>query len=107
MIILRLRPILALDFAWDDAKHEKILRERGFGFDFAAGIFDGDTVEDDRRDYGETRIRATGERDGFVLTVIYTDRDGVRRIISARLSNAKERRQWLGSRQTSFGPTGP
>ena len=61
-----------MDFAWDDAKHEKNLRERGFGFDFAAGIFDGDTVEieDDRRDDGEIRIRAIGEQDGFVLTVV-------------------------------------
>lgn len=45
-------------FDWDPAKHERNQRERGFGFDFAALIFDDDTIEwpDDRRDYGEFRI---------------------------------------------------
>lgn len=87
-------------FAWDEAKHERNLRERGFGFDFAALIFEGDTieVEDDRMAYGETRMRAIGQASGFILTVVYTDRKAVRRIISARLSNTKERRQWLASR---------
>ncbi|WP_375456167.1 BrnT family toxin [uncultured Methylobacterium sp.] len=82
-------------FAWDEAKHERNLRERGFGFDFAALIFEGDTieVEDDRMAYGKTRMRAIGRTSGFILTVVYTDRKDVRRIISARLSNTKERRR--------------
>jgi len=38
---------------WDPAKHEKTRRERGFGFDHAARIFLGRTVEsvDRRRNY--------------------------------------------------------
>ena len=69
---------------------------RGFGFDFAALIFSGSVLEspDARKDYGEFRFRAIGEADGFVLVVIYTDRGDVRRIISARLANRKERAFW-------------
>lgn len=87
-------------FAWDDEKHERCVRERGFGFDLAALIFDGDTVEtaDERRLYGEIRIKAIGEAAGFILVVIYTDRGDTRRIISARQANRKERQQWLALR---------
>jgi uncharacterized protein len=86
-----------MDFDWHDAKHERNIRERGFGFDFAALIFLGRVLSqvDDRADYGETRIKAIGEVDGIVLTVIYTDRDDVRWIISARKANRKERTLWL------------
>lgn len=85
-----------MEFGWHDAKHEKNLAERGFGFDFAAQIFLGRvlTQTDDREDYGEVRVKAIGEVDGIVLVVIYTDRDDVRWIISARLANRKERALW-------------
>jgi len=86
-----------MNFDWHDAKHERNLRERGFGFDFAALIFVGRVLTqiDDRRDYGEVRIKAIGEVDGIVLAVIYTDREDVRWIISARKANKKERELWL------------
>lgn len=85
-----------MEFEWDAAKSGQNLRERGFGFDYAACVFDGPTVEalDDRRAYGELRIRAIGEVDENILVVIYTDRDQVRRIISARKANRKERQLW-------------
>ncbi len=87
-------------FDWDLAKGERNRRERGFGFEFAALIFEGDTIEwpDDRRDYGEARVRAIGEADGLVLHVVFTDRGEVRRIISARLADRKERKRWHASR---------
>lgn len=83
-------------FGWHDEKHARNLDARGFGFDMAALIFDGETLEsiDDRHDYGETRIRAVGCVDGAVLTVIYTDRRTTRWIISARRANWKERTRW-------------
>lgn len=85
-----------MDFEWDSAKSEETRQERGFDFAFAALVFDVETIEaeDTRHDYGETRIRALGEAAGLVLVVIYTDRDGVRRIISARPANRQERTQW-------------
>ena len=35
-----------------------------------------------------------GAIDADVLVVVYTDLDGIRRIISARKANAKDRHQW-------------
>jgi uncharacterized DUF497 family protein len=49
---------------------------------------------DDRRAYGETRVRAIGAIDADVLVVVYTDRNDIRRIISARKANRKERQLW-------------
>lgn len=87
-------------FEWDPGKSEQNRQERGFGFDFAALIFEDGTIEwtDDRRDYGEARVRAIGEADGLVLYVVFTDRGDVRRIISARLASRKERDRWHASR---------
>lgn len=89
-----------MEFDWDQPKHERNLRERGIGFDEAALIFEGDLVEwvDDRFDYGERRICAIGAVDADVLRVVYTVRGTVRRIISARRANRKERRRWLEER---------
>ena len=85
---------------WDLGKSERNRQERGFGFDFAALVFEGGTIEwpDDRLDYGEARVRAIGEADGLVLHVVFTDRGDIRRIISARLASRKERDRWHASR---------
>ena len=81
---------------WDDAKSDQNLRQRGFGFDYAACVFDGPSIEtvDERRAYGEIRIRAIGRVDENVLVVIFTDRNKIRRIISARKANRRERQLW-------------
>ncbi|MGH7636800.1 MAG: BrnT family toxin [Gemmatimonadaceae bacterium] len=87
-------------FTWDPDKSQLNLRDRGFDFAFATLIFDGPTLErvDYRQDYGETRVVAIGIADGIPLTVVYTDRaegeDLVRRIISARVSNRRERKAY-------------
>ena len=85
-----------MEFEWDDVKSAQNLRHRNFGFDFAALVFAGPTLErlDQRRDYGEARSLAIGAVGEEILAVVFTDRDGVRRIISARKANRKERRQW-------------
>ena len=86
-------------FDWHDAKSERNLEQRGFGFDFAATIFLGRTLEsvDGRHDYGEVRVKAIGETQGVILVVIYTDRREVRWIVSARVANRKERALWQES----------
>ncbi|HYE48825.1 MAG TPA: BrnT family toxin [Azospirillaceae bacterium] len=83
----------AMEFEWDAAKSERNLHDRGFGFDYAALIFLGDTIEqpDLRRGYGEVRIRAVGMVDGFCLAVTYTMRGEVRRILSAHLASRRDR----------------
>ena len=79
-------------FEWD-AKSEQTLQERGFDFDRASRVFQNDVVEevDDRRDYGELRIRATGKVREDFITVVYTWRGDRRRIISARPAKRRER----------------
>ncbi len=88
-------------FSWDPTKSEANLAARGFDFEFAALIFERVTLErtDDRRDYGERRVLAIGLAQGLHLTVAYTDRgepgrETVRRIISARRSNRRERKAY-------------
>lgn len=80
-------------FEWDEAKSEANLRDRGFDFAYAAGIFDGPVLEidDARANYGERRVQAIGKTGPDILFVVYTWRGDVRRIISARLANRKER----------------
>ena len=88
-------------FAWDPRKSAENLRVRGFDFEFATLIFEGPTLEreDQRQDYGEKRVVAIGLAQGIALTVVYTDRAEsgamVRRIISARLSNRRERQAYF------------
>lgn len=80
-------------FEWDRAKSDANLLRRGFDFAYAARIFEGPTVEmdDDRADYGESRVQALGRVGPDTLFVVFTWRGGIRRIISARLADRKER----------------
>ena len=71
--------------------------KHGIGFREAAEIFGGGFVlarEDTRRDYGERRIIALGEYDGNVIRVVYTERDGAIRIISAWKANTHDRKTY-------------
>jgi hypothetical protein len=88
-------------FEWDHKKSAQNLRLRGFDFEFSTLVFEGPTLErkDNRRDYGEQRVVAIGLAQGIALTVVFTDRAEtgaiVRRIISARLSNRRERQAYF------------
>ena len=93
-----------MTFEWDPAKSTRNWQQRGFDFAFASGVFDHTYVEydDTRRDYGERRVVAVGLADGVPLTVVFPDRVDpgggvVRRVISARVSNRKERRRYAES----------
>jgi putative transcriptional regulator len=57
-----------LEFEWDANKHERNIREKGFGFGSAAKIFDGRIVErqDVRFDYLEVRMIAVGTSRGTI-----------------------------------------
>lgn len=85
-----------MEFGWDDAKHERNIWKRGFGFDYVARIFGGRTIDriDARFDYGEERMCAVGSTGDDVLFVVFTDRADVRWIISARRASRKERKRW-------------
>lgn len=85
-----------MDFDWDERKRVTNLSKHGIDFEDAIYIFEGVVLEkNDPRDHnGETRIIAYGEVDGRLLVVVYTWRDGARRIISARKANGREQRAY-------------
>jgi uncharacterized DUF497 family protein len=59
-------------------------------------MFAGNLVEDDdtRHEYGERRIKAIGELNGVIISVVYTWRRDRRRLISARKARADEREEY-------------
>ena len=77
---------------YDPAKRSATLRDRGLDMADAGGVFEGETitVEDDRRDYGETRYIPVGFLADRMVFVAWTSREGARRIISMRKANARE-----------------
>jgi len=85
-----------MHYSWDDEKNRSNLKRHGIAFEDAVRIFEGPTVEkvDNRFDYGEIRVYAIGLVNGLEITVIYTDRDHERRIISAWRAEPHERRTY-------------
>lgn len=80
---------------YDVDKDAENQREHGLPFAAAEFLFDGPFVEEEdlRGDYGEQRFVATGPIALFgdrIFVVVYTWRDGVRRIISFRKANDPE-----------------
>jgi len=88
-----------MEFEWDPAKSERNREERGLPFELAVELFEGPISEqaDNRRDYGETRVQAIGRVGGSILVCVYTDRGEVRRIISLRDANRRERNAYRAS----------
>lgn len=81
-----------MQVTYDPVKRDKTLAERGLDFADAAFVFEGDTleVEDDRKDYGETRIICFGLLAGRMVAVGYTPRGADRHVFSMRKCNARE-----------------
>ncbi len=84
------------EFDWRDTadKAARNLREHGVSFELATTVFqDPFAIEriDDREDYGEERFVLIGMAEGnVVLLVVYTERQGRIRIISARRATKRE-----------------
>lgn len=89
-----------MGFEWDTAKDASNRRKHGLGFREAAEIFRGYVLvaKDTRRDYGEHRFIALGEYDGEVIHVVFTERGGNIRIISAWKASKNERKNYQKAR---------
>lgn len=85
-----------MGFQWDEAKSAANEAKHGISFLQAAQIFRGLILktQDTRRDYGETRYVALGAFDGVVLRVVFTERDGDIRIISAWRASKHDRKTY-------------
>ena len=71
-------------FSWDEDKAAENLRRHGIDFRDAIGIWERPTMRRASSYPDELRYLESGILDGVVITVVWTPRDGGRRIISAR-----------------------
>ena len=78
--------------AFDQAKRDATLAERGLDFADAAAVFAGLTFDwrDERADYGEVRWITVGHLTGRKVVVVWTARGGGRHVISMRKANDRE-----------------
>ena len=82
-----------MEFEYDPAKSESNLRKHKIDFEDAQRLWGGVVVEAPARTVdGESRTVAFGMIDGKHWTVVFADRNGKKRIISARRSRDKEAR---------------
>lgn len=91
-----------MKFEWDTDKDVGNVGKHGVSFEMARIIFKYYILSrvDDRVDYGETRYVGTGQIDvDTLVTVVYTERTGVVRLISARPASQRERRIYREARR--------
>jgi hypothetical protein len=84
-------------FEWDEAKSDACFQSRGFDFAYAAFAFaDPDRVirQDGRYSYGEDRYQLIARIEHRLFVLVYTPRNEVIRIISARKANQREVKQY-------------
>lgn len=90
-------------FDWDPAKAASNLRKHKVSFESAASVFQGPLMgwifDPDHSEFEDRWITIGWDQDGRLLVVSHTDEqtDGNKtsvRIISARLANRNERRQF-------------
>lgn len=79
---------------WDKDKARINEEKHGVTFEEAAEVLSGDYIEFESNANGEKRSRAVTRIRGEYLTVVYARRGETKRIISARHSSQKERRQY-------------
>jgi uncharacterized protein len=81
-----------MEIEYDEEKRLRILAERGVDMAKAVAVFEGEHVEidDDRTDYGEKRYRVWGYLLGQRVHLVWTPRDGKRRIITMYPTHERE-----------------
>ena len=83
------------EFEWDEDKRHGNIVKHGIDFLRIRQVFDGrPTLSSVTTRNGEQRIVNTGELDAKLYTVIWTERSGTIRLISARRARDAEERQY-------------
>lgn len=83
-------------FEWDNKKNRSNQKKHGISFEDASDIFsDNDRIQYQESRDGEKRYKIIGKAFEAIITVIYTMRDLIVRIISARRSSKDERKAYL------------
>ncbi len=82
-------------FEWDEEKRLTVLEKHGIDFRRAVEIFEGSThVSPSRQSESEERWIAIGILDQVEIAVIYTMREQICRIITARRARRYEREKY-------------
>ncbi len=91
------------EFEWDPAKAQSNREKHGVSFEEAMTAFDDFEalrVSDPKHSTElEAREWLIGASDAGVLVVVYTLREGVRRLISARKANSREKKRYEASKE--------
>jgi uncharacterized DUF497 family protein len=88
-----------VEFSWDDKKDRANRRKHGISFSLAALVFSDENRKEqpDENSLDEERWITIGLIDGQEIVVVYTIRDGMTRLISARGADKYEREDyWHG-----------
>jgi uncharacterized protein len=84
-----------MEFEWDLNKAELNWRNHGVSFEAASHVFtDPNRIEEDDPYPHEIRHNVIGFVNGRLLFVVFTMRDAVCRVISARFADRRELRQY-------------
>jgi uncharacterized DUF497 family protein len=84
-----------VDFEWDDAKDRSNRAKHAISFGEAVAVFADSkliVLDATRSEDNEDRLKAIGMIEEELVVVIFTMREGITRIISARRANRKEER---------------
>ena len=78
---------------FDPVKRDRTLQERNLDFSLAAEVFAGIhfTGQDTRENYVEDRFITVGSLEARLVVLVWTPRGEVRRIISMRKANDREK----------------
>ena len=91
-----------MEYEWDERKRQANIIKHGVDFSLAE-TFAWDTaldIEDDRKNYGESRRVAIGLVGSRLYVLIYSRRSRACRIISLRKANDRERRYYEDEAKT-------
>ncbi len=80
---------------FDPEKSRANLEKHGISLARAVDLEQAVAIEDNRRSYGETRIRAFGYIDGKPYCLVFTARGNDVRMISLRRARAKEIKRYV------------
>ena len=89
-----------MGFEWDENKRRANLDKHGLDFTRVKTIWQGEVIDPaiTRSVEGELRYLALGipNKDEIIVAVVYTERNGNRRLISARRARDYERKNYQG-----------
>ena len=86
-----------MEISFDPAKDARNLEKHGLSLEYGARVLISmyGEVEDRRRDYGETRMKAFAKINRIWFQCSYTVRGTVVLIINVHRTNEREVRKWL------------